>query len=177
MNKLQEKVENRGSKINKVELDELDSEIIRELRENCKQTWRELAKKLKVSPVTIMNRAKALEGAGVITGYSANINFMKIGFDFSAYQTLQIDGEKFYGVLDALAKMPETEAVYAVSGDFDCILFFRTTDRWNFSRIVQKIRTLDGVKSSKTFFAYEVWKTGGKRRRTDGFKEPEKTKA
>ncbi len=172
MNKIEIKPSKGVEKLNKVQLDELDSRILNELRANCKQTWRELAKKLGVSPVTIMNRTKALEGRGVITGYSATLDFMKIGFDFSAYQTLQIDGKNFYKVLDSLTKMPETEAVYAVSGDFDCILFFRTTDQTNFSRIVQKIRTLEGVKSSKTFFAYEVWKTGGRQLHTAGVTGP-----
>ncbi|MEM4255559.1 MAG: Lrp/AsnC family transcriptional regulator [Candidatus Norongarragalinales archaeon] len=174
MNKIKEKNGKNAPKINKKELDELDLEIIRELRANCKQTWRELARKLKVSPVTAMNRVKTLEGEGVITGYAANINFAKIGFEFNAYQTLQIDAEHFYGVLDALSKMPETEAVYAVSGDVDCVLFFRTRDRQDFSNTIQKIRTLKGVTSSKTFFAYEVWKTGGKRRPEDGLKQLEK---
>lgn len=145
-----------GEKVNKVKLDELDLRLVDELHANCKQTWRVLAKKLGVSPVTIMNRVKSLEEKGIITGYSALIDHVKLGYDFSAFQTLQIESSEFYDILEDLQKMPEVEAVYAVSGDFDAIVFFRALNRHEFARVVQQIYRRKGIKQSKTFFAYAL---------------------
>ncbi|MBS3070633.1 Lrp/AsnC family transcriptional regulator [Candidatus Micrarchaeota archaeon] len=160
MNKIKQGLENREAQINKIKLDELDSAILEELRGNCKKTWRELAKKLKVSPVTIINRTRKLEKNKVVTGYSALVDFVKIGFEFSAFQTLEIESSKFYEVMEKLVKMPETEAVYGVSGDFDAIVFFRARDRREFAQTVQKIYRIPGVKGSKTFFAYGLKENG-----------------
>src|SRR3989338_4135438 len=144
MNKIKQGLENREAQINKIKLDELDSAILEELRGNCKKTWRELAKKLKVSPVTIINRTRKLEKNKVVTGYSPLVDFVKIGFEFTAFQTLEIESSKFYGV----------------SGDFDAIVFFRARDRREFAQTVQKICRIPGVKGSKTFFAYGLKENG-----------------
>src|SRR3989338_6382809 len=119
MNKIKQGLENREAQINKIKLDELDSAILEELRGNCKKTWRELAKKLKVSPVTIINRTRKLEKNKVVTGYSALVDFVKIGFEFSAFQTLEkiyripgVKGSKTffaYGLKENGAPYPEHE--------------------------------------------------------------------
>ncbi len=145
-----------GSKVKKIQLDELDSNLVQELKADCKQTWKELAKKLGVSPVTVMNRVRALEENGVIIGYTALVDHAKLGYEFSAVQALLIESDSFYEVIDAISKMPEVEAVYAISGDFDALTVLRAKNRNEFTRIVRTIYRMKGVKSSITYFSYAM---------------------
>jgi len=159
MNKIKKipvQVANNANKIKPVELDDLDLRIIDELRENCKQSWRELARKLKVSQVTIMNRINALEKDGFIQGYTARVDPVKIGFEFAAFQGIQIEGLEFHKAIGELVTIPDAESVYATTGEFDVIVFFRARNRHHFAKVLQGIYTLKGVKSSKTYFAYAL---------------------
>jgi Lrp/AsnC family transcriptional regulator, regulator for asnA, asnC and gidA len=63
-------------------LDKLDTSILKELSENCKQSNQEIARKLDVTYHTIKNRIKILEDKKIIQGYRIFINLDKIGRKF-----------------------------------------------------------------------------------------------
>lgn len=68
-----------GVYFNKMKIDSMDRKIINELVLNSKISLRKLATMLNVSFVTVMNRIKKLEKSGVISGYSVNVDFEKLG--------------------------------------------------------------------------------------------------
>ncbi len=158
-----------GEKVNKLkfgakprkhaepELDELDFGIVEQLRLNCKQTWRQLGRKLGVSPVTIVNRVKKLEARGAISGYSARINYSLLGFELDGVMGLNVAGTHYDGVVKELLADADVESVYATTGDYDLIAVFRSKDSRDLSRIVQKFYRLDQV-NTKTYFAVNLKK-------------------
>ena len=135
-----------------IKLDELDELILDELKENCKQTWRELAKKMRVSPVTIMNRVKAMEKNGVINGYSARVDYNKMGFELLGLVGITSPGEAYDKIINELVELPEIDAVYATTGDYDVIAVFRAKTRDEFYKTVQKLYRMQDVRT-KTYFA------------------------
>ena len=60
-------------------LDDVDKQILNALQENARYTAIELAEAVGVSDNTIHNRIDRLEEAGIVTGYTTNIDFRKIG--------------------------------------------------------------------------------------------------
>ncbi|MBO4348743.1 MAG: Lrp/AsnC family transcriptional regulator, partial [Candidatus Methanomethylophilaceae archaeon] len=62
--------------------DELDKRIIELLSTSSQGSYRQIAKTLDVHPSTLIQRVKNLESRGVIRGYRANIDYMKLGFEF-----------------------------------------------------------------------------------------------
>ena len=81
------------SESSQVILDNLDREILKILSNNGSISHRKIATKLKKSPVTISKRIKGLEEKGIINGYTININYEKLGYDFEkeSFEKLSIE--------------------------------------------------------------------------------------
>jgi DNA-binding Lrp family transcriptional regulator len=62
-------------------LDEVDKKIVNELISNSRLSAREIASKIQIAPVTVINRMTKLEKEGIIKGYSAVID-SDIIYDF-----------------------------------------------------------------------------------------------
>lgn len=71
-------------------MDELDSEIVRLLQTDARQSNRELARKLGVAPSTCLERVRALTRRGVIRGYHADIDPAALNRPVQALVSVQI---------------------------------------------------------------------------------------
>ena len=63
------------------EIDAVDKRILNHLLDNGRDSYREIAKKMRLSPATVMKRVRALESKGVIKSYSAVLDYDKLGYD------------------------------------------------------------------------------------------------
>ena len=50
-------------------IDELDKKILTALNKNARMSFRQAAKKLKISPTTLHNKVRKLESSGILKGY------------------------------------------------------------------------------------------------------------
>jgi DNA-binding Lrp family transcriptional regulator len=131
------------------EFDELDRRIIEMLCRSSQGSFRQQAKQLGVHPTTLIQRVKALEAKGVINGYRANIDYMRLGFDFMGI--IQVYMEKnILGVQEAIKSIPQVIAVFDVTGECDSIVWVACRDREEFSSVVKSILMVDGVKKTNT---------------------------
>ena len=64
-------------------MDKLDHKILTKLNENCRKSYRKLARELHVSLTTVSNRIKKLEDEKIIEQYIPVLNQEKIGYDLS----------------------------------------------------------------------------------------------
>jgi DNA-binding Lrp family transcriptional regulator len=63
------------------DLDDVDRRLLSLLQENARYTAIELAEAVGVSDNTVHNRMNRLEEAGVVTGYTATVDFERTGLD------------------------------------------------------------------------------------------------
>ncbi len=103
----------------RLNLDDLDLEIIRILRKNSKISIREIASLLKKAPSLIHSRIKKLEKNSVIKEYTVIIDYSKLGYDVYALTLLQVDGAHIFEVEEALSREPNVKAVYDITGEYD----------------------------------------------------------
>jgi len=85
--------------------DETDRRILLELRKNCRRSYRELSKALDLSPATLIERVKRLEKAGYILGYSANLDFLKLGYEFMGVVKIDISRGALLEVQGKISKL------------------------------------------------------------------------
>ena len=64
------------------EFDELDRRIVELMCRSSQGSYRQIAKQLGVHPTTLIQRVKNLEAKGVINGYRAKVDYMRLGFDY-----------------------------------------------------------------------------------------------
>lgn len=142
----------------KVEIDDVDLEIIKRLKENSKLTYKEIAEAMGISIGAVYNRIKRLEEYGVIKGYTVNIDYSKLGYDLTAIIMLQVDGPHIIEVEKKLAKYEENMSVYDVTGDFDIVVIAKVKDREHLNKLIKEILTIPHVKRTVTSIALSVVK-------------------
>jgi len=117
----------------RVKLDRIDRKILNDLQENGRMSNVNLAKHAGISAPPCLRRVRALEDAGVIRGYHADINPISLGFGISVFTQVGLstqaeeDLKKFEELVDS---WPEVLECHLVSGESDYILKVVAED-WN----------------------------------------------
>lgn len=107
----------------KTELDEINWKILKELQVNAKISFKQLAKKVNLSPTAVIERVKHMEEGGVITGYAATVNPRKVGYHLSALISMQTNyGNPDDIVHQFLASVPEVISCWSITGTSDFLL-------------------------------------------------------
>ena len=130
------------------DFDELDKRIIELLCTSSQGSYRQLAKQLDVHPTTLIQRVKNLETKGVINGYRASIDYMKLGFEYMGM--VSVYAENVVTVQGEIAKIPQVISVFDVTGDSDRIVWIACLDRDEFSEVVKRINSIPDVKKTNT---------------------------
>tara|TARA_Y100000034_G_scaffold33094_1_gene40602 strand:+ start:461 stop:946 length:486 start_codon:yes stop_codon:yes gene_type:complete len=141
-----------------VKLDEKDKLILKELQQDCKQTFKELAKKLKLPETTVKRRVKRLEKEGVIKGYHAVLDPRKAGKTVAAFFYIQGQRTPDYSIKEMgmkLTKMPCVQEVYAVVGEKDFLIKGYYTDLDEYFKLADDLvpysKSGGGILVSKVF--------------------------
>ena len=141
-----------------IQLDNIDLSLLSYLRDNAKASLKDLAAELKVHPNTIFQRLKKLEEAGVVTGYVAEMDFARAGYDLHSMIMLKLKRANKVDMeqIKQLLKISELEAIYAVSGVWDVIALCRVKNRRHLLEVIQKINDHPIiVKSSSSLILFE----------------------
>ena len=145
-------------KTKQTEIDETDRRILLELRKNCRRSYRELSKALDLSPATLIERVKRLEKAGYILGYSANLDFLKLGYEFMGIVKITISGGALLDVQEKISRLRGVAAVYDVTGDYDSMAIVLCKSRAELSRLAKSILSIPHVEKTNTSMALNVVK-------------------
>jgi len=138
--------------------DNLDLDILNVLLNNSRLSYRQIAKKAKVSAATVMHRINAMEKEGIIKKYSVYLDFEKLGYDFMVVVSLKISKGKLFEVEKKIAQEPNVTSVYDVLGDSDAVLFGKFKTKKSMDQFIKRIQTYDFVEWTKSFFVMNVIK-------------------
>lgn len=125
----------------KERLDKSDRHILKLLQQDGRISNADLARKIGLSPPSMLQRVRKLENAGFIKGYSTQLNPEKLGFHLFviAQVSLSMHQDKpIEQFVDEIMKVPEVLACYHVSGDYDFMLKIVAKDMHDYERIVKE---------------------------------------
>jgi Lrp/AsnC family transcriptional regulator for asnA, asnC and gidA len=134
----------------RVAWDDLDLEILRLLNRDARQSYRDLARQLKISTSTVSTRIHRLEKKGIITGYAPIIDHQKTGFDLPVVIGLQISKGKLLEVQQKVAEDPRVYGVYDVTGDWDSIVMARFRNTRELDTFIKRVLALPYVERTYT---------------------------
>ena len=138
-------------------LDALDRAILAALLEDARLSQVELSERIPLSPTAIARRIRALEEAGVIEGYRADINHraLDLGMTVIVQISLKSQSEDVLAAFEkAVGKAPSVVSCYLMSGDDDYLLKVMARDLPDFERIhKEQLSRLPGVARMKSSFA------------------------
>lgn len=95
-------------------MDKIDRMLINLLQENARYPLKYLAEKVFLSPPAVATRIDKLEKAGIITGYSANVDKLKLGYNITAFINLAMSPKEkpvFYPFINACPNVIECNCV------------------------------------------------------------------
>lgn len=138
-------------------LDRYDIQILTELQADARLTNAELAQRVGLSAAPCWRRVRALEEAGYIKGYHAEIDRHKIGLGVLAF--VRLDAQRNTGELtremeEAIKRIPEIVSCHYISGagTFELQVVSRDLDTFStFAR--QVLINLPNVKDLHTSFS------------------------
>lgn len=138
------------------ELDEIDRRILRELESDGRLSGRALAERVTISRANAYARFERLVADGVITGFTARVDPLKVGLTTSAYVAMTVRQNSWRDLQAALRAIPEVRHMALVGGEFDAMLLVRAEDNNALRRVVlEQLQTIPGVLSTKTFLIFE----------------------
>ncbi len=137
--------------------DDLDLLLIQELQRDARISISQLARRLSHPIPTIRDRIKRLERNGVITGYKAIIDPVKIGFSLKAFIQISMDVavRNSGDFLNELGKVAEVENAYLVTGEFEAVVLIHAKNVEDLRRIVyDEISQIQGVSGTNTMLVF-----------------------
>ena len=122
-----------------VKLDRVDLRILRELQKNGRMTNVDLAHEAGLSAPPCLRRVRALEKAGFIRGYHADIAPDKLGFGMTVYINVELinhaeaDVSNFIKLMDT---WPQVRECYLLTGETDFLLKVVAEDWESFQKFI-----------------------------------------
>ena len=111
--------------LSKIELDEVDHELIRLLTQNARSTNADLAAAVGIAQSTCITRVRSLQDRGVITGFSANVEPAALGLGTQVLISVTLRAGARAHLSDFMNDMrqrPEVIQVFFLGGAEDFIV-------------------------------------------------------
>jgi len=131
-------------------LDPTDMKIVLHLLENGRDSYRDIAKEIGISPATVMKRVKAMEKAGVIKHYGAVLDYDKIGYDLHVIVDVRVAKGKLHMVEKKISRHANVLSVYDNTGAYDATVIARFRTRTTLDSFLKKLQTYDFVERTDT---------------------------
>ena len=146
----------------RIELDRFDEAILRILAVEGRISATELSRRIGLSKSPTQARMKRLEDAGVITGYRANLDPIRMGLAHVAFVEVRLSDTReaaLQAFNRAVMAIPEVEQCHMIASRFDYLLKVRTSDIQDYRRVLaERISALPHVAGTSTYVAMEAVK-------------------
>jgi Lrp/AsnC family leucine-responsive transcriptional regulator len=138
-------------------LSPVDRRILRALQGDGRMTVQALAEMVGLSPSPCLRRIRQLEAAGIIAGYSANIDQKAVGLPVSVFISIKLERQRAreldaFGA--AIGDWPEVMECYLMTGQFDFLLRVVCADLEAYEHFLrEKLTQVEGVASIESSFS------------------------
>jgi DNA-binding Lrp family transcriptional regulator len=146
-------------------MDALDRAILRHLQSDGRLSNVELADRVRLSPSSCLRRVRALEQAGVIRGYHADIDAASVGrgFEVTVHVELTLKDRDTVEAFEAgIAAFDEVVECRRMFGMPDYVIRVAVTDQAAYEAFyMNNLAELPGLARVNSQFAMKVIKRGG----------------
>ncbi len=122
----------------------------------------DLARRIGLSKSPTQARLKRLEAEGIIMGYRALIDPIRLGLDHVAFVEVRLEDTREAALSKfnaAVARIPEIEQAHMMASHFDYLLKVRTRSMSDYRQVLgEKISSLPHVSATSTYVAMQAVK-------------------
>ncbi|MGQ9566338.1 MAG: Lrp/AsnC family transcriptional regulator [Candidatus Bathyarchaeales archaeon] len=131
-------------------MDETDVEILKTLTMDARLSSRQIAKQCGVSIGTALSRIKKMEKERVIQGYSALLDYEKLGYELTVVSDITVSKGRLLEVENEIARLPNVCCVYDVTGLVDAIIVAKFKSREDLSKFTKRLLSIPYVERTNT---------------------------
>ena len=140
----------------KINLDEIDHQILDILIDNTRVPFTEISKRLLISAGTVHVRVKKMEEFGLIKGSSLSLDYRKLGYTFIAYIGIFLEKTHLTNfVLEKLNSIPYVTVAHITTGRFNIFCKVRSKNTTHAKDIIFMIDDIEGVSRTETMISLE----------------------
>jgi DNA-binding Lrp family transcriptional regulator len=140
-----------------ISLDAIDRRILERLQRDGRLSNADLAEQVGLSSSPCWRRVKALEEAGVIKGYAAQLDAKSVGLSVNVFMSVSLSTqvEKALQAFErAAAARPEVMECYLMTGDSDYLIRIAVADMAALERfIMEQLTPIPGIEKIRSSFA------------------------
>jgi Lrp/AsnC family transcriptional regulator, leucine-responsive regulatory protein len=137
--------------------DKTDRAILTILQQEGRIPNVELAERVALSPSSCLRRTKALEAAGLIAGYRAELDRKRLGLGLTVFISLRVRQHSRItsrGIEEALTAIPAVVACYVVSGEADFLVEAVVPDLGAYELLLlDQVLAIEAVSDARSTFA------------------------
>lgn len=132
-------------------LDRKDWKILGELQKDGRVSVTTLARKVGLSRASVTDRIEALRAAGVIRGFSVDVDLAKVGLSVSAFVRIRASTTRFKPLVRQLNEIPEVTELHVLSGADLMLAKVVACSTGHLERAVKQIALLADTETSLIF--------------------------
>jgi Lrp/AsnC family leucine-responsive transcriptional regulator len=140
-------------------LDAIDVAILDALQRDGRLPIVALAKAVGLSATPCAERVRALEGAGMIDGYTARLDAARLGLGLLVFIEIAIDRtsqDAFDQFRRAIDRIPQVQECHMVAGGFDYLLKVRVADMAAYRAFLGEVLSrVPGIRETHTYAVME----------------------
>ena len=140
-----------------ISLDAIDRRILERLQHDGRLSNADLAEQVGLSSSPCWRRVKALEEAGVIKGYAAQLDAKSVGLSVNVFMSVSLSTQVEKALKDferAAAERPEVMECYLMTGDSDYLLRVAVADMAALEKLIlERLSPIPGVEKIRSSFA------------------------
>ena len=139
-------------------MDKIDKHTLKALQNDVRKKNSELAKETGLAPSTMLERVKKLEDKGILKGYRAVVDPVKLGLKAQGFACISLDRHRvkdIQGLENEIKTIPNVRACYHITGRFDYLLHVVAPDLGDIGNLIkEKLATIPGMGKIETFIVY-----------------------
>lgn len=146
--------------MNRQHYDNLDLQILKQLSENARKPYLEIARECGVSGAAIHQRIQRLQASGVIKSSECLVNPAALGYMTCAYVGFFLkDPGQVQHTIEEIKKIPEIVECHFTTGQYDVFVKLYAKNNEHLLSILQtQIQALDLVRTETVISFQEVFK-------------------
>ena len=119
-------------------MDARDVQLLKLLRQNARLTFAELGRKVRLTAPAVAERVRRMEDRGIIRGYTARIDRVKLGRALRVILRVQVPPKEYPKFLRVAGAMESVEEAHHVTGGEAFILKLSLSDVAELEHTIEK---------------------------------------
>lgn len=120
-------------------MDAFGRALLKELQDNARLSIAELARRVSLSATATAERMKQMEEAGIVRGFTVEIDREALGLEVLAFIRLTCDGQHYFRLMEFVQTLEEVRECHHLTGGDAFLLKVTTTSMSNLEALIEAL--------------------------------------